>query len=356
MEEVTPRAQIVDAECLPKQFFDVEWGFSKDLDITTIHIGDYLYMSSFSQRNDVSVDPTVGWGVIIRDGTELKDLESAVKQLLGNARAMGYYGACGMRMRIKFEANLGEIWLKLIDAATGEIISSYERVAETVAARCSGIYAKMFSECDCEHDNLYDLPVVVYAHTTIRSLRTEGNVKKLSTDILMNAFYSRFLTIKLAEIESILTVFLSSQNKERINELSDEELALLLKKRGRKMLPTSIRGLRYIDGGQPRLILGECITTFNGEEATKEMGLVKVIFGKKRNLSEIITYDEIFEMLEGLDWMNLSKKEQTVRIKDYKQRMRQLNYRLGAMLGTGDTKILVPAEFGITINHELLSD
>lgn len=354
MEEVTPRAQIVDAECLPKQFFDTEWEIPKDICIDNIQICDYW--SSFSKRDESVIDPTSSWKMIFRDGTELKDLESAIKRMLSNAQTMDYYGADATKMRIKFEANLGEFWLELIDAATGEIISSYERVAETVTARCSGIYAKMFSECDCEHDDLYDLPVVVYAHTTIRSLRTEGSVKKLSTDILMNAFYSRFLTIKMTEIESILTVFLSGQNKERINELSDEELALLLKKRGRKMLPTSIKGLRYIDGGQPRLILGECITTFNGEEATKEMGLAKVIFGEKRNLSKIITYDEIFEVLEGLDWMNLSKKEQTVRIKDYKQRMRQLNYRLGAMLGTGDTKILVPAEFGITINHELLSD
>lgn len=354
MEEVISKIQTVNAGCLPKQFFDAEWEISKDIDINTIHVGDY--MPSFTERNDPIDDPTAGWDIMIRDGTELADLERAVKQMLSNARNMDYYGAHEMTIKIKFEANLGEIWLELIDAATGGIISSYERVAETVTARCSGIYTKMFSECDCEHDDLYDLPVVVYARTTIRSLRTEGNVKKLSTDILMNTFYSRFLTIKVTEIESILTVFLSRQNKERINELSDEELALLLKKRGRKMLPTSIRGLRYIDGGQPRLILGECITTFNCEEATKEMGLAKVIFGKKRNLSEIITYDEIFETLEDLDWMNLSKKEQTARIKDYKQRMRQLNYRLGAMLGTGDTKILVPAEFGITINHELLSD
>lgn len=354
MEEVTPRAQIVDAECLPKQFFDTEWEIPKDICIDNIQICNYWL--SFSKRNEPVIDPTSSWKMIFRDGTELKDLESAIKRMLSNAQTMDYYGAHATKMRIKFEANLGEFWLELFDAATGEMLSSYERVAETVAARCSGVYAKMLSECDCEHDGLYDLPIAVYAHTTIRSLRTEGNVKKLSTDILMNTFYSRFLTVEMTEIESILTIFLSRQNKERINELSNEELALLLKKRGRKMLPTSIKGLRYIDGGQPRLVLGECITTFNGEEATKEMGLAKVIFGKKRNLSEIITYDEIFETLEGLDWMNLSKKEQTVRIKDYKQRMRQLNYRLGAMLGTGDTKILVPAEFGITINHELLSD
>lgn len=354
MEEVTPKAQIVDAECLPKQFFDAEWEIPKDICIDDIQICDHRL--SFSKRDELVIDPTSSWKMIFRDGMELKDLESAIKQMLSNAQAMGYYGAHATKMRIKFEANLGEIWLELLDTATDKIISSYERVAETVTAQCSGVYAKMLSECNYEHDYLYDLPIVVYAHTTIRSLRTEGGVKKLSIDILMNTFYSRFLTVKITDIESILAIFLSRQNKERINELSNEELALLLKKRGRKMLPASIKGLRYIDGGQPRLVLGECITTFNGEEATKEMGLAKAVFGKKRNLSEIITYDEIFEILEGLDWMDLSKREQTVRIKDYKQRMRQLNYRLGAMLGTGDVKILVPAEFGITINHELLSD
>jgi len=79
------------------------------------------------------------------------------------------------------------------------------------------------------------------------------------------------------------------------------------------------------------------------------------------------TYEEIFETLEGKNakndefariagrkWLELDKKERENYIRDYKQRMRQLNYRLGAMFGLGENKALVSVDAGIAIDHRLL--
>lgn len=361
MEDVTPRAQTVDAECLPKQFFDTEWEVPKNLCIDNIQICDHRL--SFSDRNKPVIDPTAKWGVVFRDGTELMDLESAVKQTLSNAQAMNYFGARETKMRIKFEANLGDFWLEVIDIATDKILSSYERVAETVTAQCSGLYSKMLED----YDEFFDLRIFVHAHITIRSVRVESGIQKFSTDMSMDAAYPRFFTFKKNEAEVILAAFLSRQNKDRISELSDNELALLLKDRNRKLLPSSIKGIRYIGDGQPRLVLDEYIMPFDGDTATKEANLAEILFGQPRDLAETVTYEEIFETLEGKNasddemaqfagrkWLDLGKKERDAFIKDYKQRMRQLNYRLGAMLGLGAIKALVSVDAGIAIDHRLL--
>lgn len=348
MEDVNLKPRTIDTIYLPKRFFDAELEVSKNLNIADIHLGDY--MPSFSQRSEIVIDPTIHWDIVIRDGTELKDLESAVRQILGNARTAGYYGAREMKLKIKFEANLGEIWLELVDTATGETVSSYTRIAETVTARCSGVYIRALTE----YDEFCDIPILVHANTMIKSIRPKNNAPELSTDISMGAVYSRFLTIRVNEIDAILEIFLSNQSKDKIKELSDEELSMLLKARGRKMLPRFIQGIRYVGNGQPRLVLNDYVATFNGETANKEANFAEVIFKKGRDLSRTITYEEIFEALEGEDWLDLTTKERDAYIKDYRRRMRQLNYRLGSMLGLGETRALVPADGGIAIDHSLL--
>ncbi len=348
MEKVNLKPRTIDAIYLPKRFFDAELEVSKNLNIADIHLGDY--MPSFSRRSEIVIDPTVHWDIVIRDGTELKDLESAVRQILGNAQAAGYYGARKMKLKIKFEANLGEIWLELVNTTIGETISSYTRTAETVTARCSGVYARAFAE----YDELCDIPIIVHANTVMKSIHSKGDVSELLTDVSMGAVYSRLLTIQVNEIDAILEIFLSNQSKDKIKEFSDEELSALLKTRGRKMLPLSIQGMCYVGGGQPRLVLDGYGVTFNGETANKEANLAEVIFKKGRNLSQVITYEDIFEALEGGDWLDLTNEERKARIKDYKQRMRQLNYHLGSMLGLGEINALVSADGGIAINHRLL--
>lgn len=348
MEEVSSKPRTIDAIHLPKRFFDAELEVSRDLNITDIHLGDYI--QSFSQRNTIVINPTAHWDVIIRDGTELKDLESAIRQLLGNAQAAGYYGAREMKLKIKFEAVLGEIWLELVDVVANRTISSYTRATETATARCSGVYAKTFTE----YDELCDIPILVHAKTTMKFVHPQDGASGLSAGISMNVIYSRFLTTKVSKVDVILEIFLSNQSRDKIKEFSNDELSALLKARGRKMLPLSIQGIRYVGDGQPRLVLDEYVATFNGETANKEANLAEVIFKKGRNLSRVITYEEIFEALEGGDWLDLTAKERDAYIKDCKQRMRQLNYRLGSMLGLGEMRALVPANGGIAINYRLL--
>lgn len=362
---------------MPKQFFEVEWELQDNIDVTTIHLDNYV--PSFSHRDEVVVNPISGWNILIRDGTEVHDLELAIKKFLSNAQLANYYGSSKPKLKIKFELNLGEIWISLIDNVATQELASFTRTAEAITTRFSNAHPSIFAE----YDELYDLSVLVHGSTTFKSSeativtttqvkndqskKTSIKVKKPRINKTINTTYLQFLTGEKAEIDKILAIFLNHQNGKIISDLSDDELALILQSRSRKMLPSTINGLRYIGKGQPRLVLGKYVLPFDGEEATKEANLAEIIFGKQRDITETVTYEEIFETLEGKNaendefaqiagrkWLDLDKNEQKSCIKDYKQRMRQLNYRLGAMLGLGETKALVAVDSGIAIDHRLL--
>ncbi len=376
-EDVTSKLITIDSKEMPKQFFEVEWELQDNIDVTTIHLDNYV--PSFSHRDEVVVNPISGWNILIRDGTEVHDLELAIKKFLSNAQLANYYGSSKPKLKIKFELNLGEIWISLIDNVATQELASFTRTAEAITTRFSNAHPSIFAE----YDELYDLSVLVHGSTTFKSSeativtttqvkndqskKTSIKVKKPRINKTINTTYLQFLTGEKAEIDKILAIFLNHQNGKIISDLSDDELALILQSRSRKMLPSTINGLRYIGKGQPRLVLGKYVLPFDGEEATKEANLAEIIFGKQRDITETVTYEEIFETLEGKNaendefaqiagrkWLDLDKNEQKSCIKDYKQRMRQLNYRLGAMLGLGETKALVAVDSGIAIDHRLL--
>lgn len=376
-EDVTSKLITIDSKEMPKQFFEVEWKLQDNIDVTTIHLDNYV--PSFSHRDEVVVNPISGWNILIRDGTEVHDLELAIKKFLSNAQLANYYGSSKPKLKIKFELNLGEIWISLIDNVATQELASFTRTAEAITTRFSNAHPSIFAE----YDELYDLSVLVHGSTTFKSSeativtttqvkndqskKTSIKVKKPRINKTINTTYLQFLTGEKAEIDKILAIFLNHQNGKIISDLSDDELALILQSRSRKMLPSTINGLRYIGKGQPRLVLGKYVLPFDGEEATKEANLAEIIFGKQRDITETVTYEEIFETLEGKNaendefaqiagrkWLDLDKNEQKSCIKDYKQRMRQLNYRLGAMLGLGETKALVAVDSGIAIDHRLL--
>ncbi len=376
-EDVTSKLITIDSKEMPKQFFEVEWELQDNIDVTTIHLDNYV--PSFSHRDEVVVNPISGWNILIRDGTEVHDLELAIKKFLSNAQLANYYGSSKPKLKIKFELNLGEIWISLIDNVATQELASFTRTAEAITTRFSNAHPSIFAE----YDELYDLSVLVHGSTTFKSSeativtttqvkndqskKTSIKVKKPRINKTINTTYLQFLTGEKAEIDKILAIFLNHQNGKIISDLSDDELALILQSRSRKMLPSTINGLRYIGKGQPRLVLGKYVLPFDGEEATEEANLAEIIFGKQRDITETVTYEEIFETLEGKNaendefaqiagrkWLDLDKNEQKSCIKDYKQRMRQLNYRLGAMLGLGETKALVAVDSGIAIDHRLL--
>lgn len=378
-EAVKTELLTIGAWKIPRRFFESEWEIPKNLDIKTIHLSDYV--PSFLRRDEVVVNPVADWNILARYGFELYDLESALKWFISEIQAVKYYDASKPKLKIKFELNLGEIWIVLTDETSGEELASYVRTAEAVTTRLSNMCRSGLAE----YDKLYDLPVLVHGEirvsgsyvTTEYELKDFSDLKTVKTSTIeeevrrpslrSNLTYCQLFTGKKTEIESLLMMFINGQTKERIGELSDAELTFLLRSRGRKMLPSTINGLRYIGEGQPRLVLDGYIVSFDGDVATKEASLAEIIFGQPRDLTKAVTYEEIFETLEGKDtendkfaqiasrgWLELSKKERKTYIKDYKQRMRQLNYRLGAMFGLGEVKALVSVDAGIAIDHRLL--
>lgn len=379
-EDVKTELVTVSARKIPKRYFETEWEIPEDLDVKTIHLCDYS--PSFSHRNDMIVNPVAGWDVPTRYSFELYDLESALKWFISEIQRVKNYSISKLKLRIKLEFNLGEIWLTLTDGMSGDELASFARTAEAVTTRLSNAFPSGVAE----YDELYDLLVLVHGETRISGSYIGSNLEP-------RIIYRKFLTGEKTEIDSLLTIFMNGQTKERIGELSDAELSLLLQFRGKKMLPLTIRGLRYIGEGQPRLVLDGYVVAFDGDVATKEANLAEIIFGKLRDLTQTITYEEIFETLNGANdmvnskvaqlesedraklseseqrerienyervklastrWTDLSKPEQRKYIDDYKQRMRQLNYRLGAMFGLGEIKALVSVDAGIAINHRLL--
>lgn len=379
-EDVKTELLTIDAGKIPKHFFEAEWEIPRNLDVKTIHLGDYS-VPSFSRRNETITNPVANWNVPTRYGFELFCLESALKWFISELQAVGYYNISKPKLRIKFELNLGEIWIILIDEMSGQELASYVRTAEAVTTRLSNMSLSGLAD----YGELYDLPVLVHGETRVngsyvtvkREVKDFSNPRavKVSTveEVIMRPSLSSSLTYyqlftgEKPEIESLLAHFISGQTRERICELSDAELDFLLHSRGKKMLPATINGLRYIGEGQPRLFLDGYSVIFDGDIATKEANLADIVFGKPRDFTKMITYEEIFETLEGKNakndefariagrkWLELDKKERENYIRDYKQRMRQLNYRLGAMFGLGENKALVSVDAGIAIDHRLL--
>lgn len=378
-EAVKTELFMIGARKIPKRFFEAEWEIPKDLDIKTIHLGNYT--PSFSHQNEIIINPVADWDAPTRYGFELYDLESALRWFISELQAVKYYNASKPKLKIKFELNLGEIWIILIDGTSKSELASYVRTAEAVTTRLSNMCPSGLAE----YDELYDLSVLVHGEihvsgsyvTTKYKLKDFSNLKTVKTSIIeqevrrpslrSNLAYCQLFTGEKTEIKSLLAMFINGQTKERIGELSDAELAFLLQSRDRKMLPSTINGLRYVGEGQPRLVLDGYIVPFDGDVATKEANLAEILFGQSRDLTKAVTYEEIFETLEGKNaendefaqiagrkWLELSKKEQEAYIRDYKQRMRQLNYRLGAMFGLGEIKALVSVDAGIAIDHRLL--
>lgn len=378
-EAVKTELFMIGARKIPKRFFEAEWEIPKDLDIKTIHLGNYT--PSFSHQNEIIINPVADWDAPTRYGFELYDLESALRWFISELQAVKYYNASKPKLKIKFELNLGEIWIILIDGTSKSELASYVRTAEAVTTRLSNMCPSGLAE----YDELYDLSVLVHGEihvsgsyvTTKYKLKDFSNLKTVKTSIIeqevrrpslrSNLTYCQLFTGERTEIKSLLAMFINGQTKERIGELSDAELAFLLQSRDRKMLPSTINGLRYVGEGQPRLVLDGYIVPFDGDVATKEANLAEILFGQSRDLTKAVTYEEIFETLEGKNaendefaqiagrkWLELSKKEQEAYIRDYKQRMRQLNYRLGAMFGLGEIKALVSVDAGIAIDHRLL--
>ena len=120
-------------------------------------------------------------------------------------------------------------------------------------------------------------------------------------------------------------------------------------------MPKYINGLRFIDTGEPYLKLGD-LTNALSVSATNEAKLAKVIFGRRRDLSKIIRYEEIYDSIRETDGLygTLASKQKNEVDKKIRDDAIRLNHRIGAMLGLGEEKALVTVEDGSAINHHLL--
>lgn len=338
-----------------RKVFSTSWNLPQKLSLNNVYINHfrYNYWSALRNKEEPPIFP-IDWDITCYDGTELDELERAVLNMLSSFKSSKYDN---LTLKISYEEFLGDFTIELVDNTAKKTLASHSKTAVAITV-CPSLVRKesMFSEAG----ELSDLLVVVNGEETVENYNTTCFGTHISATKLL-------ITNTPDVIEEIIGIAIGDQPSTVIGDLTNEEIALVLAARGRKIVPKYINGIEYIGKGQPRLKVGDYTLTFDGEEATKETHLAEVIFGKPRDLSETITYEEIFETLEGKNapddemariagrkWIELEDKERKTCIKDYKQRMRQLNFRLGSMLGLGEEKALTSVEAGIAVNYKLL--
>lgn len=350
----------IDAEKLKKyrKTFSASWSIPKNLNLDNVFFSP-LALSGYNRYRasvrggEKPIFPVDEWDIIFRDGTELLELECAVRNMLSNFELSKY---ADLTLKISYEILLGDFTLELANNATSETLALHSKNSAKVTI-CPSIARKesIFSGVG----ELSDLLVAIDGEETI-----ENSTLRFDTHITT----AKLLITDTSEvIDDIIRIAIAGQPTTTVEDLTDAELALVAASRGWKLVPRYLNGIKYIGKGQPRLKVGDYVLAFDGEEATKETHLAEVIFGKPRDLSETITYEEIFEALEGKDatddelariagrkWIELEDKDRKLYIKDYRQRMRQLNFRLGSMLGLGEEKALTSVEAGIAVNYKLL--
>ena len=359
-KDVKTKFYTIDVEKLEKyrKTFSTSWSIPKNLNLDNVSfspfaLSGYNGWKASARGDEKPIFPVGEWDIIFRDGTELLELESAVRNMLSGFELNKY---ADLTLEISYEELLGDFTLELVNNTTGETLALHSKISAKVTI-CPSLARKesIFSESG----ELSDLLVAINGEETIENSSLRFDTHITSTKLL--------ITETPEVIDDIIRIAIVCQPATTVEDLTDAELALVVASRGWKLMPRYINGIKYIGKGQPRLQIGELVVTFGGEEATKETHLAEIIFGKPRDLSEAITYEEIFETLEdgnaendeiakavGRKWMNLSKKERIECIRDYKQRTRQLNFRLGSMLGLGEERALTSVEAGIAVNYKLL--
>ncbi len=359
-KDVKSKFYTIDAKKLEKyrKVFSASWSIPKNTNFNNVlfsplALSGYNRWKTSDRGDEKPIFPVGEWDITFRDGTELLELESAVRNMLSGFELNKY---ADLTLKISYEKLLGDFTLELVNNATSETLALHSKTSAKVTI-CPSLARKesIFSGAG----ELSDLLVAIDGEEAIENSTLHFDVHITTTKLL--------ITDTSEVIDDIIRIAIENQAATTIGELTDAELALVVESRGQKLMPKYLNGIKYVGKGQPRLQVGKRIVTFDGEEATKETHLAEIIFGKPRDLSETITYEEIFETLEGsniLDdeiariagrrWVELEDKERKSCIKDYKQRMRQLNHRLGSMLGLGEEKALTSVEAGIAINHKLL--
>lgn len=357
-EEVKTKFYSVDAKKLGKyrKIFSTFWTIPKDLNLDDIYFCHlhYNYWKALANKSGDPIFPVDEWDISFRDGTELLELERATRNMLSGFELDKY---TNLTLKISYEKLLGDFTLELVDETAKKTLALHSKTSAVVTISPSLVREEsMFSEAG----ELSDLLVAINGEETVEN----NNALRFDTHITSTKL---LITDAPGVINDIIRIAIGEQPSATIGDLTDAELALVVASRGQKLVPRYLNGIEYIGKGQPRLRIGGLVVAFDGEEATKETHFAEIIFGKPRDLSETITYEEIFETLEGKNapddemariagrrWVELEDGERKTCIKDYKQRMRQLNFRLGSMLGLGEEKALTSVEAGIAVNYKLL--
>ncbi|MBQ7802507.1 hypothetical protein IJ380_01400 [Candidatus Saccharibacteria bacterium] len=358
-EEVKYELRYVIAEKIKRKWHTKVWTISKDLNLDSVYFfwGNRTFGKSLSDGGNPT-NPVEDWDVTFRDGTELNDLQHRAIKIL---RSVNFKKYKNLKLRMRYDEVLGDIELELVNGAGGRL-ALYSRKAVTIMFRKGDVHDSLFSDADFEvkykdkvdadflevssYHNLSDLGIVVSGIET-----EESNGATIDCPV---SFY-RLLTDTPENMRKFVKTALAKQPSSVVEDLSVDEINDILEARGQKALPIYIDGLRFIGTGEPHLKLGDLTIAFS-EEATNEAQLADAIFGKRRDLSKAISYHELYDYIQHQEgaYDSLSKSEKAKVIKSYKQQMRQLNYRIGSMLGLGKEKALTPVLDGIAINHLLL--
>lgn len=358
-EEVKCELRYVLAEKIKRKRRTKVWAIPRDLNLDSVYFfwGNRTFVKSLRDGGNPT-NPVEDWNVAFRDGTELNDLQHRAVKMLRSVNLKKYKN---LKLKMLYDETLGDIELELVNGAGGRL-ALYSRKAVTIMFRKGDVHDSLFSDADFEvrykdkvhadfikvssYHNLSDLGIVV------SGIETEENN---GTTIDRPVSFYRLLTDTPENMRKFVKTALAKQPSSVVEDLSVDEINDILETRGQKVLPTYIDGLRFIGTGEPHLKLGDITIAF-GEEATNEAQLADAIFGKRRDLSKKILYHELYDYIQQEEgaYDSLPKDEKSKVIKDYKQRMRQLNYRIGSMLGLGKEKALTPVLDGIAINHLLL--
>lgn len=358
-KDVKSDLRYVLAEKLKKKWHTKIWSISKSLNLDSVYFfwGNRTFGKSLTDGG-CPTNPVENWDIAFRDGTELNELQHQAVKLLRNANINKYKN---LKLKMGYDEVLGDIELELVNGA-GKRLSAYTKKAVIVMFRKGDVGDSLFSDFDYEIKTINkvdaDLTKIESYHNLCDlGVAITGIETKEECGILTNRSisYYRLLTDTPSNMNKFVKTALEKQPSSILGDLSIGEINDVLDKRDKKVLPKYINGLRFIDTGEPYLKLGDLTNAFS-VSATNEARLAKVIFGRRRDLSKIIRYEEIYDSIRETDGLygTLASKQKNEVDRKIRDDAIRLNHRIGAMLGLGEEKALVTVEDGIAINHHLL--
>ena len=359
-EDVTSKLRSVSVEQIKnRKYFTKVWSVPArcDLKYVCFNWNNCPTLSiPFNERGKI-IYPLDGLDITSRDSCELEELEKQAMRMLSKVNLSKYKN---LKLKISYEEPLGDIELELVNGA-GRRVAYYSRKANTVMFRQSDVHDSLFSAGDIV-DEIIDGELVETGFISYHDLddldTVISGIESVEEDDMMfekPVMYHRYLTDTPSNMKKFIRNALAKQPSDTVGDFSDTEINEILDSKGKKVLPKYINGLRFIGTGEPHLKLESQTVAFS-EDAENEKQLADAIFGRRRDLSKKIDYHEIYDYIQKQEgaFDSLPKEEKAKVKKDYKQRMRQLNSRIGSMLGLGEEKALTSVFDGIAVNHHLL--